>query len=175
MGTLHLLGIVCVGKITTTHVVLPSRYFDLVSVDSIIPDTVYVIKHAMRNHLLRVMMLETDKDLPDSHVEGTPLGPDEAVRFVWDKTPRQSVHNGRMKERVLKELKANRKLYKHVPDKDFGKKTMDSVFDQAFVTLRQKFKAQRDDSTALAYKQREEVKAQRARRLSRRKVVCLQS
>lgn len=126
----------------------------------------------MRNHLLRVMMLETDKDLPDSHVEGTPLGPDEPVRFVWDKTPRQSVHNGRMKERVLKDLKANRKLYTHVPDKDFGKKTLDSVFDQAFVTFRQKFKAQRDDSAARAHKQREELKAQRARRLSRRKVVC---
>ena len=133
---------------------------------------VCVVKHAMRNHLLRVMMLDTDKELPDSHVEGTPVGPDEPVRFVWDKTPRQSVHNGRMKERVLKDLKANRKLYKHVPDKDFGKKTLDSVFDQAFVTFRQKFRAQRDDSAARAHKQREEAKAQRARRLSRRKVVC---
>ncbi|KAF8557004.1 hypothetical protein OG21DRAFT_430135 [Imleria badia] len=128
------------------------------------------IQHAMRNHLLRVMMLDTDKELPDSHEEGTPLGPDEPVRFVWDKTPRQSVHNGRMKERVLKDLKANRKMYKHVSDKDFGKKTLDSVFDQAFVTFRQKFRAQRDESAAQAHKQREEVKAQRARRLSRRKV-----
>ncbi|KAH0839921.1 hypothetical protein J3R83DRAFT_873 [Lanmaoa asiatica] len=132
--------------------------------------TSYAIKHAMRNHLLRVMMVETDKDLPDNHVEGTPLGADEPVRFVWDKTPRQSVHNGRMKERVLKDLKANRKLYKHVPDKDFGKKTLDSVFDQAFVTFRQKFKAQKDNSAARVHKQREDLKAQRARRLSRRKV-----
>ena len=138
---------------------------------AVVAHMVYV-KHAMRNHLLRVMMLDTDKDLPDSHVEGTPLGPDEPVRFVWDKTPRQSVHNGRVKERVLKDLKANRKLYKHVSDKEFGKKTLDSVFDQAFVTLRQKFKAQRDDSAARAHKQREELKAQRARRVSRRKVVC---
>jgi hypothetical protein len=126
----------------------------------------------MRNHLLRVMMLESDKDLPDSHVEGTPLGPDDSIRFVWDKTPKQSVHNGRMKERVLKDLKANRQLYKHVSDKDFGKKTLDSVFDQAFVTLRQKFKAQRDASVAKSHKQREDIKAQRARRLSRRKIVC---
>lgn len=132
------------------------------------------IKHAMRNHLLRVMILETDKQLPDSHVEGTTLGADEPVRFVWDKTPRQSVHNGRMKEQVLKDLKANRKLYKHVPDKDFSKKTLDAAFDQAFVTLRQKFRAQRDDSAAQAHKQREELKAQRARRLSRRKVVSVQ-
>ncbi|KIJ20295.1 hypothetical protein PAXINDRAFT_68206 [Paxillus involutus ATCC 200175] len=128
------------------------------------------IQHAMRNHLLRVMMLESDKDLPDSHVEGTPLGPDDSIRFVWDKTPKQSVHNGRMKERVLKDLKANRQLYKHVSDKDFGKKTLDSVFDQAFVTLRQKFKAQRDASVAKSHKQREDIKAQRARRLSRRKI-----
>ncbi|KAF8138462.1 hypothetical protein EV363DRAFT_1393914 [Boletus edulis] len=129
------------------------------------------IQHAMRNHILRVMMLETDRDLPDSHAEGTPLGPNEPVRFVWEKTPKQSVHNGRMKEQVLKDLKANRKLYRHVSDKDFGKKTLDSVFDQAFVTLRQKFKAQRDDSAARVHKQREDLKAQRARRLSRRKVV----
>ncbi|KAH7887617.1 hypothetical protein F5I97DRAFT_1861597 [Phlebopus sp. FC_14] len=127
------------------------------------------IQHAMRNHLLRVMQLESDKDLPDSHVEGTSLGPDDPVRFVWGKTPKQSVHNGRMKDRVLKDLKVNRHLYKYVPDKDFGKKTLDSAFDQAFVTLRQKFKAQRDTSAAVSHKQREDTKAMRARRLSRRK------
>ncbi|KAL4076114.1 hypothetical protein V8B97DRAFT_1924192 [Scleroderma yunnanense] len=128
------------------------------------------IQHAMRNHLLRVMQLDSDKQLPDSHVEGTPLGPDESVRFVWDKTPKQSVHNSRMKERVLKDLKANRRLYRHVPDKEFGKKSLESAFDQAFVTLRQKFKAQRDASVAKSHKQREDIKAMRARRLSRRKV-----
>lgn len=128
------------------------------------------IQHAMRNHLLRVMQLDNDKQLPDSCVEGTPLGPDEPVRFVWDKTPKQSVHNSRMKERVLKDLKENRRLYRHVPDKEFGKKSLESAFDQAFVTLRQKFKAQRDASVAKNYKQREEIKAMRARRLSRRKV-----
>ncbi|KIJ70102.1 hypothetical protein HYDPIDRAFT_172008 [Hydnomerulius pinastri MD-312] len=128
------------------------------------------IQHVMRNHLLRVMQLESDKYLPDSHEEGTTLGPDEPVRFVWDKTPKQSVHNGRMKERVLHDLKASRGLYKHVPDKEFGKKSLDSVFDQAFVTLRQKFKAQRDASVAKSHKQREDTKALRARRLSRRKL-----
>lgn len=128
------------------------------------------IQHAMRNHLLRVMQLDNDKQLPDSCVEGNSLGPDEPVRFVWDKTPKQSVHNSRMKERVLKDLKANRRLYRHVPDKEFGKKSLESAFDQAFVTLRQKFKAQRDTSVAKNYKQREEIKAMRARRLSRRKI-----
>ncbi|KAH7914392.1 hypothetical protein BJ138DRAFT_1143932 [Hygrophoropsis aurantiaca] len=128
------------------------------------------IQHAMRLHLLRTMELETDKDLPDSHIEGTELSSSEPVRFVWDKTPKQSVHNGRMKTRILKDLKANRHLYKYVPDKDFTKKSLESVFDQAFVTFRQKFKAQRDASISIAHKQREDVKAMKARRLSRRKI-----
>ncbi|KAI6003721.1 hypothetical protein EDD15DRAFT_2219720 [Pisolithus albus] len=128
------------------------------------------IQHAIRNHLLRVMHLDNDKQLPDSHVEGTPLGPDEPVRFVWDKTPKQSVHNSRMKERVLKDLKANRRVYKHVPDREFGKKFLEAAFDQAFVTLRQKFKSQRDVSVGEAHRKREDMKAMRARRLSRRKI-----
>ncbi|KAH7931242.1 hypothetical protein BV22DRAFT_1027471 [Leucogyrophana mollusca] len=128
------------------------------------------IQHAMRIHILRTMQLETDKDLPNSHIEGTALAPDEPVRFVWDKTPKQSVHNGRMKTRVLKDLKTNRHLYKHVPDKDFSKKSLESVFDQAFVTFRQKFKAQRDASISLTRKQKEDTKAMKARRLSRRKI-----
>ncbi|KAG0709780.1 hypothetical protein DFH29DRAFT_885778 [Suillus ampliporus] len=127
------------------------------------------IQHAMRSHLLRVMHLEDDKRLPDGHAEGMVLGPNDPVRFVWDKTPKQSVHNGRMKERVLQDLRAHRHLYKHVPDKDFNKKSLESVFDQAFVTFRQKFRAQRDTSVANNQKQREDVKAMRSRRLSRKK------
>ncbi|KAG2077271.1 hypothetical protein BDR04DRAFT_1000628 [Suillus decipiens] len=127
------------------------------------------IQHAMRSHLLRVMQIEDDKHLPDVHTEGIVLGPNDPVRFVWDKTPKQSVHNGRMKERVLHDLRAHRHLYKHVPDKDFNKKSLESVFDQAFVTFRQKFRAQRDASIALNQKQREDIKAMRSRRLSRKK------
>ena len=125
----------------------------------------------MRSHLLRVMQLEDDKQLPDSHIEGAVVGPNDPVRFVWDKTPKQSVHNGRMKERVLRDLRANRYLYKHVPDKDFNKKSLESVFDQAFVTLRQKFRGQRDGVVAVNQKQREDIKAMRSRRLSRKKTV----
>jgi hypothetical protein len=125
----------------------------------------------MRSHLLRVMQLEDDKQLPDGHVEGTVIGPNDPVRFVWDKTPKQSVHNGRMKERVLRDLRANRQLYKHVPDKNFNKKSLESVFDQAFVTLRQKFRGQRDKAVAVNQKQREDIKAMRSRRLSRKKTV----
>lgn len=127
------------------------------------------IQHAMRSHLLRVMQIKDDKFLPDAHTEGIVLGPNDPVRFVWDKTPKQSVHNGRMKERVLHDLRTHRHLYKHVPDKDFNKKSLESVFDQAFVTFRQKFRAQRDASVALNQKQREDVKAMRSRRLSRKK------
>lgn len=127
------------------------------------------IQHAMRSHLLRVMQIEDDKHLPDVHTEGIVLGPNDPVRFVWDKTPKQSVHNGRMKERVLHDIRAHRHLYKHVPDKDFNKKSLESVFDQAFVTFRQKFRAQRDTSVAINQKQREDIKAMRSRRLSRKK------
>jgi len=80
-------------------------------------------------------------------------------------------HNGRMKARFLADLKAKRRLYKHVPDKEFGKKILDSAFDQAFVTFRQKYKVQRDASIAMNLKQREAVKAVKARRLSRKKAV----
>ena len=129
----------------------------------------------MRAHILRVMQLETDTDLPDSHFEGAPIGPDESVRFVWDKTPKQSVHNGRMKVRILEDLKANRKLYIHVPDKEFAQKTLESTFDQSFTTLRQKFKAQRDTSIALNIKRREDTKAAKSRRLNRKKNVGTRS
>jgi hypothetical protein len=93
------------------------------------------------------------------------------VRFVWDKTAKQSVHNSRMKTRILEDLKANRRLYKHVPDKDFSKKSLDSAFDQCFTTYRQKYKIQRDSQAAENAKRREENKALKARRLNRRKFV----
>lgn len=118
------------------------------------------------------MKVEDDKNLPDTHFEGAVLGPDDPVRFVWDKTPKQSVHNGRMKARVLDDIKSNRILYKHVPEKDFGKKALESAFDQAFTTFRQKFKAQRDVNTALTIKKRDDSKSAKARRLSRKKTVC---
>lgn len=129
----------------------------------------------MRTHFLRAMQIDTDKDLPDSHIEGTTLELTDPIRFVWDKTPKQSVHNGRMKTRFLADLKAKRRLYKHVPDKEFGKKILDSAFDQAFATLRQKFKTQRDAFAALNLKKREEMKAMKARRLSRKKTVYTSS
>lgn len=127
----------------------------------------------MRAHIVRLMGFEDDKQLPDSHPEGVALGPEEPIRFVWDKTTKQSVHNARMKARTLADIKSNRKIYKYVPEKDFGKKTLDSVFEQSFTTLRQKFKGQRDAATAASFKKREDLKSRTARHLSRRKLVSL--
>lgn len=125
----------------------------------------------MRAHFLRMMQVDTDKELPDSHAEGVALGPSEPIRFVWDKTTKQSVHNGRMKTRIMNDIRENNKLYRHVPRKDFNKKTLDAVFEQCFVTFRQKFRAQRDALTAQNLKKREDAKARRARHVSRRKIV----
>ncbi|KAL0577067.1 hypothetical protein V5O48_004910 [Marasmius crinis-equi] len=128
------------------------------------------IQHAMRLHVIRLMGLESDKDLPDSIPEGQTVGPDDPVRFVWDKTTKQSVHNGRMKTRILEDLKENRRrLYKYVHDREFSKKTLDAAFDQYFTTLRQKYKAQKDDTAAEHHRSRENTKAMKARRLQRKK------
>ncbi|KIL70175.1 hypothetical protein M378DRAFT_156244 [Amanita muscaria Koide BX008] len=128
------------------------------------------IQHAMRLHFLRCMDMDSDKDLPNTHAEGITLDDSQPVRFVWDKTTKQSVHNARMKARIIADLKSKRGLYRHVPDKDFGKKALDGTFEQCFVTFRQKFKAQRDAAVAMSLKQKEDQKARRARHLSRRKI-----
>ncbi|KAJ3564830.1 hypothetical protein NP233_g8035 [Leucocoprinus birnbaumii] len=124
----------------------------------------------MRAHFLRMMQIETDKELPDSHAEGAALGPNDPVRFVWDKTTKQSVHNSRMKTRIMNDIKENSKLYKHVPRKDFNKKILDATFEQCFVTFRTKARAQRDAQSAQNLKRREDAKARRARHISRRKL-----
>ncbi|KAG6821582.1 hypothetical protein H0H93_000091 [Arthromyces matolae] len=100
------------------------------------------IHHAMRKHIRLLMDIESDKNLPESHLEGVTLGPGNPVRFVWDKTTKQSVHNSRMKARVLEDIKLNRKKYKHVVEKDFTKKNLEASFEACFVTLRQKYKVQ---------------------------------
>lgn len=119
------------------------------------------------------MDLPNDKELPDSHTEGEPLEPPNPVRFVWDKTTKQSAHNGRMKLRILEDFRARRRMYKHVPDKEFSKKVVDAAFEQSYTTFRQKYRAQRDAPTASKAKQREEAKARKSRHMNRRKTVCL--
>ena len=125
----------------------------------------------MRTHILRCMHLSDDKHLPDSHVEGEALPSSEPVRFIWEKTAKQSSHNAAMKRRIAVDLQENRTLYKHVPEEDFAPRNLENVFDQAFTTLRQKFKAQRDVTAAAHHKRREDQKAMRTRRLNRKKTV----
>ncbi|KAI0687210.1 hypothetical protein BC835DRAFT_1419924 [Cytidiella melzeri] len=133
------------------------------------------IQHAMRVHLLRCMRLRSSKDLlPASHDEHERIPAGEPVRFVWEKTVKKSPHNAAMKTRVLKELVARRTRYKHVPDKDFGKKVLDATFEQAFLTLRQKYKMQKDDTSALQYRRREDQKYMKARRRERKKTKLTQ-
>ncbi|KAH9853603.1 hypothetical protein C2E23DRAFT_884762 [Lenzites betulinus] len=127
------------------------------------------IHHAMRIHIRKMMKIKHGEELPESHFEGPPPSADEPLRFVWGKTPRQSAHNAAMKKLVVSDLKANRDAYKHVADKEFTKKNLDSVFDQVFTTLRQNFKAQCDTTTATRLQRREGHKALKARRLQRKK------
>ncbi|KAF7352656.1 hypothetical protein MVEN_01231300 [Mycena venus] len=130
---------------------------------------ILTIQRAIRAHILLCMDLPNDKHLPESHAEGEPLEPPNPVRFVWDKTTKQSAHNGRMKLRVLEDFRARRRLYKHVPDKEFSKKVVDSAFEQSFTTFRQKFRTQRDVMAASRHREREDSKARKSRHTARRK------
>ncbi|KAF8663485.1 hypothetical protein AX16_001053 [Volvariella volvacea WC 439] len=130
----------------------------------------FTVHHAMRKHILHLMQVHSNDKLPPSHVEGEPLAADDPVRFVWDKTTRQSVHNARMKTRILDDLKANRSMYPQVPKRDFNKKNLETTFEQSFTHFRQKFKAQVDDVTASRVKDREQLKARKSRHIARRKL-----
>lgn len=125
----------------------------------------------MRRHIYRVLRVSPEDDLPPSHYEGLPLGDTEPVRFVWEKTIKQSKHNAVMKERVLVDLRTHRRLYEHVPEADFTPKALSSAFDQAFSTFRQKYKVQIDPTVLLTVKSREEQKAMKSRRFHRKKLV----
>ncbi len=125
----------------------------------------------MRRHIYRVLGVSPEDGLPSSHHDGLPLSIKEPVRFVWEKTIKQSKHNAQMKERILADLRASRRLYRHVPEADFSPKSVSSAFDQAFSTFRQKYKAQLDPTVSLTVKTREEHKAMKSRRLHRKKFV----
>ncbi|EIN10238.1 hypothetical protein PUNSTDRAFT_142309 [Punctularia strigosozonata HHB-11173 SS5] len=131
----------------------------------------YTIQHAMRIRMLEMMDVLSDKALPDSHNESTPLARSAPVRFVWEKTPRQSAHNAAMKRRVVDDMRSDktRKRFRHVAEKEFTKATVDKTFDQCFTTMRQKYRAQRDAAAAGRDRQREDKKAKRSRRLGRKK------
>ncbi|KAI0268371.1 hypothetical protein BC834DRAFT_869090 [Gloeopeniophorella convolvens] len=130
----------------------------------------YTIQTAVRRHVYRVLGINPEDDLPPTHYEGLPLGDDEPVRFVWEKTVKQSKHNALMRDRVVADLKANRRIYRHVPDADFTPKAIAAAFDQAFSTFRQKYKAQMDPAVSLSVKTRGDQKAMKSRRLHRKKL-----
>ncbi|EJU06408.1 hypothetical protein DACRYDRAFT_113120 [Dacryopinax primogenitus] len=126
------------------------------------------IQTATRVHLLRVMGLSSDKVLPPSHVEGEPNRPGEPIRWVWDKTQKQSAHNAKMKERFITDLQRSRALYPLVREEDFAFATLERAFDQAFITLRRKARSQAG-LTPETEEQRLEKKSKRARRANRKK------
>lgn len=128
-------------------------------------------QHAMKVHIYRCMRIRANAPLPDSHNETRKLDDDEPVRFVWEKTAKKSPHNAAMKSRILKDIMTRRKRYKHVPDSDFEKKVLDAAFDQVFFTMRQNFKVQKDEITAMLHKRREDQKYLKARRRGRKKMV----
>ncbi|KAI0053020.1 hypothetical protein FA95DRAFT_1482252 [Auriscalpium vulgare] len=130
----------------------------------------YTIQTAVRKHTYRLMEVDPDGDLPPPHLEGFPMGDNEPVRFVWNRTLKKSEHNKRTMTRVVSDLIANRRLYKHVPDADFTPKTVQAAFEQAYTTFRTKFKMQTDAKEGPTLKAREEYKSMKARRLGRKKV-----
>ena len=131
------------------------------------------LQHAMRDWIFRCMGVKPHEGFPESHTEGEPLSDGEPVRFVWAKTVKKSPHNAEMKIRIIRDMLAHRKRYKHVPDKDFDKQILDTAFEQAFFSMRQKYKLQTDESSALNYKRREEHKYLMARRRDRKKSVSI--
>lgn len=125
----------------------------------------------MRTHIYRLMELDQDDELPDDHIEGAPVNPDDPVRFIWKRTTRQSPHNAKMKARVIADLIQNRQRYELVPGKDFDPVLLDGVFDQSFNTLRRNFKAQSDPKTAAKRRKQEVTKFVKSRRASRKRAV----
>ena len=128
-------------------------------------------QRAMRLHLSRLMSVNEDDPLPANHIEGAPLADDEPVRFIWAKTIKQSQHNTRMKNRVTSDLIENKALYSHVPQDDFTADNLDTVFDQTFSTLRNRYKAQNDASLAQKKKAKEINKMIKTRRANRKRAV----
>ncbi|CAE6467246.1 unnamed protein product [Rhizoctonia solani] len=123
------------------------------------------IPSAMRAHILRLMALNPHEALPPSHVEDQPA-PEGIIRFVWEKTPKSSPHNGRMKQIVIEDLQRSRHLYPLVPTADFAAPLLDACFDQAFTTLRGKWRIQCGEP---GLESKVEAKAKRTRRHNRKK------
>ncbi|KAH8105950.1 hypothetical protein BXZ70DRAFT_405400 [Cristinia sonorae] len=128
------------------------------------------IQHAIRVHFYKLMKIPSDKELPDSHVEGVALPDTSPIRYIWEKTSKQSPHNAAMKKRFLDDIRVRHKrLYKYVPEKDFATKTLEAAYEQAYTTLRQKYKTQKDQVLAMNNRLKEDHKNLKARRKERKK------
>lgn len=127
----------------------------------------------MRVHIYRSMGVTPKDLLPDAHIEGAPLSPEDPVRFVWQRTVKQSPHNAAMRKRILTDIRMQRQyLYPDVPEAEFERRRLEAAFDQAFKTMKEKWKAQNDGHVAVYQRHREDMKAQKARRRERKKTVC---
>ncbi|VDB90152.1 unnamed protein product [Peniophora sp. CBMAI 1063] len=130
----------------------------------------HTVQTAMRKHMWLVMNIPEDSFLPEPHPEGTPIPPNEPVRFNWAKTIKQSKHNQAMKTRVLSDIRARAsELYPEVPSSDIMHNSIASIFDSAYTTVRGKWKQQNDAAEKEKVRLREAGKSQRARRVGRKK------
>ncbi|KAF5322294.1 hypothetical protein D9619_000507 [Psilocybe cf. subviscida] len=131
---------------------------------------IYTLPHALRAHMYSMMEIISDKELPDSHDESTVYHPSQPVRFVWEKTCKQSVHNARMKLLVLEDIKEKRaRLYPKVPAEEFSSKAvLERKFDNVFETMRGKYKAQRSEELAQKEREKEARKARNSRHSARK-------
>jgi hypothetical protein len=128
----------------------------------------------MRAHIYLCMRTNRKDPLPEPQIEGAPLGPGEPVRFVWGRTCKQSPHNAAMKHRIITDLKERREvLYGNLSAEEFVDKKLEPLFDQAFKTLKDKYKAQTNSAVALYQKARDGEKAKRSRRRERKKLVSI--
>jgi hypothetical protein len=121
------------------------------------------------------MGLSDDKALPDSYDESTAPVTGAPVRFVWEHTILRSAHNRRMRRRIVDDLEQRfGELYPDVPPQEAGdRKRLEATFDQAFTTLRTKFRSQRNSEVAHHERRRDQSKSAKQRRLGRKKTVSM--
>lgn len=100
----------------------------------------------MRAQIAKAMRIRETDPLPPSHAEEVRLESKDAVRFVWESTTSESLHNLRMKNRVLADIRAAHSArttaYKQIPDSAFAKKALDSTFESVYASLRKNFRVQ---------------------------------
>jgi hypothetical protein len=111
----------------------------------------------MREQIYKSMQISEKGTLPDPAEDAAQRDETESdasapVRFDWRKTIAQSPHNKRMRARVIAELCARRRHFKHVPSSEFAdEKALQAVFDQAYTSLRSRWRAQASEAPAAIF------------------------